>query len=109
VNRTPIDSAGANRGSFKSYVTGFILSILLTAIAFTLVMQSEGLPRLTVLFVIFGAAILQILVHLHYFLHLDTTSAARWNVLALIITLLIMILFVGLTLWIMSDLNYRMM
>jgi len=109
VNRTPIDSAGANRGSFKSYVTGFILSILLTAIAFALVMQSEGLLRLTVLFVVFGAAILQILVHLHYFLHLDTTSAARWNVMALIITLLIMILFVGLTLWIMSDLNYRMM
>lgn len=109
MNRTPIDSAGANRGSFKSYVTGFILSILLTAIAFALVMQSEGLLRLTVLFVVFGAAILQILVHLHYFLHLDTTSAARWNVMALIITLLIMILFVGLTLWIMSDLNYRMM
>ena len=109
MNRTPIDSAGASRGSFKSYVTGFILSILLTAIAFALVMQSEGLPRLTVLFIIFGAAILQILVHLHYFLHLDTTSEARWNVLALVITLMIMILFVGLTLWIMSDLNYRMM
>jgi cytochrome o ubiquinol oxidase operon protein cyoD len=46
---------------------------------------------------------------LHYFLHLDTSSAARWNVLALIFTFLIMILFVGGTLWIMSNLNYRMM
>jgi heme/copper-type cytochrome/quinol oxidase subunit 4 len=36
-------------------------------------------------------------------------SSARWNILALVITLLIMILFVGLSLWIMANLNYRMM
>jgi cytochrome o ubiquinol oxidase operon protein cyoD len=104
-----MDSAGASRGSFKSYGIGFILSILLTAVAFALAMQGGGLPRWIVLTGIFGAAILQILVHLHYFLHLDTSSAARWNMLALVITLLIMLLFVGLTLWIMSNLNYRMM
>ena len=104
-----MDSAGAGKGSFKSYATGFILSIVLTAIAFALVMQSGGLPRWAVSFSIFGAAMLQILVHLYYFLHLDATSTPRWNMLALVITLLIMILFVGLTLWIMSDLNYRMM
>jgi cytochrome o ubiquinol oxidase subunit IV len=104
-----MDSAGAGRGSFKSYATGFILSIVLTAIAFALVVQSGGVPRWAVSFGIFGAAILQILVHLHYFLHLEATSTPRWNMLALIITLLIMTLFVGLTLWIMSDLNYRMM
>lgn len=102
-------SAGVGRGSFKSYAVGFILSILLTAIAFALAMQGGGLPRGIIFIGIFGAAILQILVHLHFFLHLDTSSAARWNMLALLITLLIMILFVALTLWIMSNLNYRMM
>ncbi len=109
MNQTPMDSAGVSRGSFKSYATGFILSIVLTAMAFALVMQGGGLSRWTVLIGIFVAAIVQIMVHLHYFLHLDTSSAMRWNVLALVVTLLIMILFVGLTLWIMSDLNYRMM
>jgi cytochrome o ubiquinol oxidase operon protein cyoD len=109
MDRKPIDSAGAAKGSFKSYTIGFTLSIVLTVIAFLLVMQGRGLPRLAISFGIFGAAILQMLVHLHYFLHLDTTSTARWNMLALLITLLIMILFVGLTIWIMSDLNYRMM
>ena len=104
-----MERAGAARGSFKSYTVGFILSILLTAIAFALAIQSGGLPRWTVLTGIFGAAVLQILVHLHYFLHLDTSSAARWNILALVITLLILILFVALSLWIMADLNYRMM
>jgi cytochrome o ubiquinol oxidase operon protein cyoD len=109
MNRIPMDSAGASRGSFKSYATGFILSILLTAIAFALAIQAGGLPRWTVLTGIFGTAILQILVHLHYFLHLDTSSATRWNMLALVMTLLIMILFVALTLWIMANLDYRMM
>ena len=104
-----MDRAGAASGSLKSYTTGFILSILLTAIAFALAIQSGGLPRWTVLTGIFGAAALQILVHLHYFLHLDTSSAARWNIIALVITLLIMILFIGLSIWIMANLDYRMM
>jgi cytochrome o ubiquinol oxidase operon protein cyoD len=109
MNQTAIDSAGASRISLKAYTIGFIFSIMLTVIAFVLVMQGGRLPRWVVLFGIFGAAIVQIVVHLHYFLHLDTSSAARWNVLALVITLLTMVLFVGLTLWIMANLNYRMM
>ena len=72
-------------------------------------MKGAGMPRWISIAGIFGAAVAQILVHLHYFLHLDTSSAARWNVLALLFTLLIMFLFVGATLWIMSDLKYRMM
>ena len=109
MNQPPIDSSGASRGSLKSYGTGFILSIILTAIAFGLAMQGGSLSRGVVFVGIFGAATVQILVHLHYFLHLDTSSKARWNVLALVLTVLIMILFVGGSLWIMSNLNYRMM
>ena len=108
MNQAQIDTTGASRGNFKSYATGFILSIVLTVIAFALVM-SGAVSGPALLFGIFGAAVVQILVHLHYFLHLDTSSSARWNVVALICTLFIMVLFVGLTLWIMSNLNYRMM
>jgi cytochrome o ubiquinol oxidase operon protein cyoD len=108
MNKAHIDTIGASRGSFKSYATGFILSIVLTVIAFALVL-SGGFSRSAVLFGIFSAAVVQILVHLHYFLHLDTSSAMRWNVLALVFALLIMILFVGGTIWIMYHLKYRMM
>jgi len=108
MNQTQTNVSGASRGSFKSYATGFILSIVLTVIAFGLVMGGV-LPRSAVLLGIIGAAVVQILVHLHYFLHLDTSSSARWNVLALLFTLFIMILFVGGTIWIMYNLNYRMM
>jgi len=33
----------------------------------------------------------------------------RWNVLALVFTVLIITIFIGGTLWIMSNLHYRMM
>ena len=108
MNRALIDSAGASRGSFKSYAAGFILSIVLTTLAFGLAM-SGGLSRSAALSGIIGAAVAQILVHLHYFLHLDSSSSARWNVLALSFTLLIMIIFVAGSIWIMYNLNYRMM
>ncbi len=108
MSQAPIDSTGASRGSLKSYLTGFVLSLILTAMPFALVMSGTW-SATAALTGICAAGIVQILVHLHYFLHLDTSSAARWNVLALIFTLLIMILFVGGTLWIMSNLNYRMM
>ena len=107
MNQAPIDSIGASKGSLKSYLTGFVLSLILTAIPFALVMNGTLSPAATLLG-IFSAGIVQILVHLHYFLHLDTSSAARWNVLALMFTLVIMVLFVGGTIWIMHSLYYRM-
>jgi cytochrome o ubiquinol oxidase subunit IV len=103
-----IDSTGVGRGSLKSYLTGFVLSLILTAIPFALVMSGTLSPA-AALAGILSAGIVQILVHLHYFLHLDTSSAASWNMLALIFTLLIMILFIGGTLWIMYNLHDRMM
>jgi cytochrome o ubiquinol oxidase operon protein cyoD len=108
MDRAQIGSTGASRGSFKSYATGFVFSVVLTVIAFAWVM-SGALSHSAALFGILGSAVAQILVHLHYFLHLDTSSASRWNVLALLFTLLIMVLFVGGSIWIMYNLNYRMM
>ena len=108
MSQAPIDSTGVSRGSLKSYLTGFVISLILTAIPFALVM-SVALSSSATLAGIFSAGIVQILVHLHYFLHLDTSSAARWNVLAMMFTLMIMVLFVGGTIWIMYNLNYRMM
>jgi len=108
MSQGPIDSTGMSRGTLTSYLTGFVLALILTAIPFGLVMSGAFSPGATI-FAIFAAGVVQIVVHLRYFLHLDTSSAARWNVLALIFTLLIMTLFVGGSLWIMWTLYYRMM
>jgi cytochrome o ubiquinol oxidase subunit IV len=108
MNHESSDSSGLGSGTFRSYTTGFILSLVLTAIPFAIVMKGM-LSRQATLVAIFSAAIAQILVHLYYFLHLDTSTKARWSVLSLLFALLIMVLIVGGTIWIMYNLNYRMM
>ncbi|AFM24631.1 cytochrome o ubiquinol oxidase subunit IV [Desulfomonile tiedjei] len=108
MSQAYIDSTGASRGSLTSYVTGFVLSLILTAIPFALVMSGTWSSS-AILVGIFSAGIVQILVHLYFFLHLDRSSDASWNVLALIFTVLIMVLFVGGSIWIMFNLYHRMM
>ncbi len=107
MNQAHIDSS-VNQGSLKSYLTGFILALILTAIPFALVMSGTWSAPATLVAIVCAASV-QILVHLYYFLHLDASSAARWNLLALIFTFLILILYVGGTIWIMHSLYYRMM
>lgn len=108
MDRTRADNVGVGTGSVRGYALGFGLSLVLTIIAFALVRARTISPSAASGGIVV-AAVIQILAHLRYFLHLDTSSAARWNLLALCFTLLIMVLFVGGTLWIMYNLNYRMM
>jgi cytochrome o ubiquinol oxidase operon protein cyoD len=107
MNGAHSEDTGAGRGSVGTYVAGFMLSVALTVIPFGLVM-SGILSGSAALFAMFGAAVVQIIVHLHYFLHLGTSSTARWNVLALLFTMLVMTLFVAGTIWIMYHLHYRL-
>ena len=102
--------AGASHGSARSYLVGFILSILLTVIPFALVMYPGlGLSAATVLNIIIGLALVQILVQLGFFLHMNTKSDEGWNMTAAIFTLLIIAILVVGSMWIMFHLNHNMM
>ncbi|MCJ2084187.1 cytochrome o ubiquinol oxidase subunit IV [Methylobacterium sp. J-090] len=96
-------------GSFRGYMTGFLLSVVLTAIPFWLVMSDVlGSPRLTGI-VVMGFAVVQIVVHMVYFLHMNTKSEGGWTILALIFTLtLVLITLVG-SVWVMYHLDTNMM
>ena len=107
MDRTERNDAGAGTGSLRTYVAGFGLSIVLTFAAFGLVMTG-ALPQAATIVCLFVAAILQILVQLHYFLHLDRSSAMYWNLMSLFFTAFIMFLFIGGSIWIMWGLHYRM-
>lgn len=100
-------NGGAGQASLAGYATGFVLSVMLTALAFALVAFGL-LPRIYCIAAIFTAAAVQILVHLRCFLHLKASSGVAWNVSALLFTILIMLLFVGGSLWIMAHLHYRL-
>jgi cytochrome o ubiquinol oxidase operon protein cyoD len=104
-----MEHAGARREyGLTTYLTGFVLALILTAIPFSLVAFGL-LPKFTTLVVIAVLAVIQILVHLHYFLHLDFSNTPRENLLAIAFTAILIFIMVGGSLWIMFDLHYRMM
>jgi cytochrome o ubiquinol oxidase subunit IV len=92
----------------EPYVKGFVFALVLTGIPFGLVVAGL-LPRFTTLVVIAILAVVQVAVHLRYFLHIDLKSTPRDNLLALAFAAVLIFLMVGGTLWIMLDLDARMM
>jgi len=100
--------AGEAHGSLTGYGTGFVLSIILTAIPFALVMTA-ALSTVSTVVAVFLTAAIQILVHLHYFLHMDRSSEQRWNIMTFAFTAVVMGIFIGGSMWIMFDLHMRMM
>ncbi|WP_420991584.1 cytochrome o ubiquinol oxidase subunit IV [Cupriavidus sp. 30B13] len=101
-------AGGASHSSARNYVIGFVLAVILTVIPFRLVMGGS-LDAGTTLAVILGLAVVQIVVHLVYFLHMDRSSEQRWNVMALAFTALILVIVVAGSLWIMHNMNHNMM
>ncbi|HEY6716056.1 MAG TPA: cytochrome o ubiquinol oxidase subunit IV [Reyranella sp.] len=95
------------RHGLRSYLAGFVLAVVLTAIPFYLV-ASHALPPSRTMIVIAVAAVLQILVHLRFFLHLNFTTTPKENLLAIAFTAVLLFLMVGGSLWIMIDLHSRM-
>ncbi|MBM3648498.1 MAG: cytochrome o ubiquinol oxidase subunit IV [Alphaproteobacteria bacterium] len=94
------------RHGLRSYLVGFVLAVILTVIPFWLVYAPMMPPGRTML-VIAIAAVLQILVHLHFFLHVDF-STPKANLMALAFTAVLIFLMVGGSFWIMIDLHNRM-
>ncbi|RUP26450.1 MAG: cytochrome o ubiquinol oxidase subunit IV [Curvibacter sp.] len=103
------DHGGHDHGSLKSYVTGFILSVILTAIPFWLVMGKTFSSSSTTAMVILGFAAVQIVVHMIYFLHMNTRSEGGWTMLALIFTTMLVVITLAGSLWVMFHLNHNMM
>jgi cytochrome o ubiquinol oxidase subunit IV len=96
-------------GSLKGYVTGFVLSVVLTAIPFWVVMARVfDRPGATVAILLVFAAV-QIVVHMVYFLHMNAKSEGGWSLLALIFTIVLVIIALSGSLWVMYHLNTNMM
>jgi len=99
----------AGHGSFKGYMTGFILSVILTAIPFWLIMAGVLESRLLTAVLVMGIGVVQILVHMIYFLHMNPRSEGGWTLMALIFTLIIVGIALAGSLWVMHHLNTNMM
>jgi cytochrome o ubiquinol oxidase operon protein cyoD len=99
---------GAAHGTRRTYLIGFALSVLLTAIPFYLVMTGSGSPQL-IAATISTLAVVQIVVHMIYFLHMNPRAEGGWNLLALLFTLILVVIALSGSLWVMYHLNTNMM
>ncbi len=97
----------AGRPTLKAYVTGYVSSIVLTLAAYLLVAH-HWLDRGPAITAVVGLALAQFLVQLLYFLHLGTEARPRWKLMVFLFMIMIVVVLVFGSLWIMSNLNYRM-
>ncbi|WP_348666406.1 cytochrome o ubiquinol oxidase subunit IV [Arsenophonus symbiont of Ornithomya chloropus] len=103
-----IECLKGKQSSIKTYLIGFILSIILTIIPFLMVINNTTSHNNIVLTIII-TGISQILIHLIYFLHIHTTSNNNWNIISLLFTILVIIIIVTGSIWIMYNLNINML
>ena len=99
----------AGHGTLKGYLTGFVLSVILTAIPFWLVMGEVFDSKLVTAFFVMGLGVIQIVVHMVYFLHMNPRSEGGWTIMALIFTLVLVGITLAGSLWVMHHLNTNMM
>lgn len=91
----------------RSYLVGLALAVALTVPPFVLV-WTGWLTRGETIGVIIVTALVQIVVHIRFFLHIDLGRQKREDLQVLLFTFLLLILMGGGTLWVMSDLADRM-
>ena len=97
-----------NHGTLKSYIIGFILSLILTIVPYMIVVN-HVLTVNTIIIAIVILGIVQLLVQLKFFLHLSTARDERDTLLSFVFIFIVVgILVVG-SLWIMWSMNYNMM
>jgi cytochrome o ubiquinol oxidase operon protein cyoD len=101
--------AGASHSTLKGYLIGFGLSVVLTAIPFWLVMGHVLPTPLMTATAVMGLAAIQVVVHMIYFLHMNTRSEGGWTILALIFTLVLVVIMLSGSLWVMYHMNTNMM
>lgn len=105
VGHSPHGDHGGHGPTYKQYITGFVLAVVLTAVPFALVI---GHVVTGVLIVIAACAAAQIVVHVVYFLHVNNSPEQRWNRMALLYAVIMVGIILAGSLWIMHNLYHHM-
>jgi len=98
-----------SHGSYKSYIIGFVLSVSLTVVPFWIVMADVEVSLSIALLIIFGLGAIQILVHVHYFLHVTVGAEDGWQAMSLVFTAILLVIILAGSIWVMVHLHENMM
>ena len=95
-------------GTLKSYQLGFLISFLLTITSFLLVV-TRALEGMTLVYTLVALALIQAIFQMRLFLHLGQEAKPKWETLVFFFMLSVLVIIVAGSLWIMNDLNNRVM
>jgi cytochrome o ubiquinol oxidase operon protein cyoD len=101
--------AGYPVATLRDYLTGFGLSVVLTAIPFWLVMSGVIENKTVTAILILLMAAVQIVVHMIYFLHMNAKAEGGWTLMSLIFTVMVLAIALSGSVWIMYHLKVNMM
>lgn len=91
----------------QSYKTGLAAAAVLTAVPFALVATGVA-GRGVTLAVIALFALVQVVTHVRWFLHIDLSRQKREDLQLILFSTLLLILMAGGTVWVLADLARRM-
>lgn len=94
-------------GTLRSYVIGFILSLVCTAISYYLV-RNHVIAGTALLATILGFGVLQMIIQITFFLHLGRGPKPNWNFFFFAATVGIILVVVGGSILIINNLHYNM-
>jgi cytochrome o ubiquinol oxidase subunit IV len=95
-------------GTLNAYLIGFFGSLVLTGASFLLVI-TKALQGQLLIYSIITLALAQAVVQLLFFLHVGQEAKPRWETLVFYFMIMILLIIVVGSLWIMYNLNDRMM
>jgi cytochrome o ubiquinol oxidase operon protein cyoD len=102
-----ISHHSSGHGSLFAYISGYVLSIALTLLAYLLV-KPHVLGRYDLIIAVASLAMVQLVVQLVFFLHLSQESRPRWRLQAFLFMIMVVAIVVVGSVWIMHNLNYHM-
>ena len=102
------DEQAREHGTMKSYVIGFILSLIFTFIPYYVVVN-QTVTGTALLATILGFAVLQMVIQVTFFLHLGRGPKPNWNLFFFVATVGIILVVVGGSIMIMNNLYRNMM
>jgi len=106
-SETATANYGTGRKTLKAYITGLVLSLGFTIAAFTIVGE-HTLANKTILILLGILAVGQLIAQVIFFLRLNASPEGRWNSMAFLFAILIVLVLVFGSLWIMVSMNYNM-
>jgi cytochrome o ubiquinol oxidase operon protein cyoD len=95
------------RREIRSYAIGYVLALVLTGAAFAAV-RWPSFPVLTTLAIVFALALVQMIVHFRWFLHISVRQSSRDDLQLILFSTLIIGLMVSGTIVILLNLRAHM-